>query len=116
MTKTRRLSRRYQVDNGDVSVRIIVGEGQVGTSLVEVDGIEIASGGLARVRLGSGEELPGKTARVITTVTDVQRATNRTSVRYVLEGGSEQAIFDKEAEVENEGGSVQYIARFRFET
>ncbi len=115
MPITKRLTRRYQVARDDVTLRIIVGDGQIGTSLVKVDGVELASGHVAMVRLGAGNALKGATARVITTVTDVQRGTNHTSIRYVLSGGVDEATFDTDADVPRDGGSVQYIARFRFE-
>ena len=115
MLVTKRLNRRYQIGTGEVTLRIVVGEGQFGNSLVEIDDVEVASGAVAMVRLGAGGDLVGKVARVVTTVTDVQRSTNRTSMRYVLSGGPEEETFEETADVETDGGSVQYVVRFRFE-
>lgn len=114
MPRIARVQGEYQVGDGDVTLRIAVGEGQLGTSLVRLDGKELASGSLGMLLLGPGPALAGRRIRVATTVTDVQRLTNRTSVRYVLSGGPEEAAFDAKAEVEKEGDTVHYTARFDF--
>jgi hypothetical protein len=114
MPKLKRVHGEYQVGDGDVTLRIAVGDGQLGTSLVRLDDRDLASGSLGMLLLGPGGALAGRRLRIATTVTDVQRLTNRTSVRYTLSGGPEEARFDAAAEVEHEGDSVHYSARFDF--
>jgi hypothetical protein len=114
MPQLKRVQGEYRVGHADVTLRIVVGEGQIGTSLVRLDDRDIASGAIAMVRIGAGSELAGRRLRVATTVTDVQRLTNRTSVRYVLSGGPEDATFDAAAKVDEDGGSIHYAARFDF--
>jgi hypothetical protein len=114
MPRVKRLQGQYRVGDGDVTLRIAVGDGQIGTSLVRLDDKELASGSLGMLLLGPGPALVGRRLRVATTVTDVQRLTNRTSVRYALSGGAEEARFDARADVAEEGGTVHYMARFDF--
>jgi len=114
MPRTKRVQGEYRVGDGDVTLRITVGDGQIGTSLVRLDDQDVASGAIAMLVVGSGPALVGRRLRVATTVTDVQRLTNRTSMRYLLSGGPDDATFDAAAEVEEEGGSIHYAARFDF--
>ncbi len=114
MPRLKRLQGEYRVTDADVTLRIVVGQGQIGTSLVRLDDKDVASGAIAMLVIGAGPALVGRRLRVATTVTDVQRLTNRTSVRYVLSGGPEPAVFDTTADVEEEGGSIHYTARFDF--
>lgn len=108
----RRLNRSYTVSTGPVELRIVVGHGQLGSSVVKLDGVEIASGMLGMLKLGKGRDLKGSKLAVSTTVTDVQRSSNRTSVTYVLSGGSSTETYPLSADVETDGGSVLYIGRF----
>jgi hypothetical protein len=112
MAKIKRLKHTYRVGAGEVTLRLIVGEGQVGTSLVRLGERDLASGAVAMVFVGTGPEVAGQQLSVATTVTDVQRFTNRTSVRYLLSGGPEDAAFEASADVDAEGGSIHYVARF----
>lgn len=112
MAKIKRVRGTYAVGAGEVTLRIVVGEGQFGTSLVRLDTVDLASGTVAMVRIGAAPEIVGKQIAVSTTVTDVQRFTNRTAVQYVLSGGPEQSEFRASGEVDEEGGSIHYVARF----
>jgi hypothetical protein len=95
-----------------VTLRLLMGEGQLGTSLVRLGDRDLASGAIAMVLVGKGPEVAGQQLRVATTVTDVQRFTNRTSVRYLLTGGTEEAEFEASGDVDSEGGSIHYVAKF----
>jgi hypothetical protein len=112
MAKIKRLNRQYQVGQGDLTLRLQVGEGQFGTSLVRLGDRDLASGAVAMVLIGAGPDVAGQKLLVATTVTDVQRFTNRTSVRYVLTGGPQDAEFEAAAQVDEEGGSVHFRAQF----
>lgn len=110
--RIRRLKRSYDVGSGSVELRIVVGDGQLGSTVVELDGVEIASGVLAMLKLGKGKDLKGSKLAVATTVTDVQRSSNRTSVTYELSGGTSKEVHPMNAEVAKDGGSVLYLAKF----
>jgi len=112
----RRINRPYTVGRGAVELRIVVGDGQLGSTVAKLDGVETASGILAMLRIGDGPDLKGSKLRVGTTVTDVQRGNNHTSVTYELSGGQPSpAPFPMDADADHSGGSVMYIATFTFE-
>lgn len=113
MAKRKTLTAAYPVATGPVTLRVMVGEGQLGSSLVTLGKTELASGAIAFLSLGSGALLRGKTLRVTTMVTDVQRMTNRTSVTYVLQGGPSDREYRLEQPVADQGDSVDYTATFR---
>jgi len=108
----RRINRSYTVGRDPVELRIVVGDGQLGSSVVKLDGVEIASGILAMLRIGEGKDLKGSKLRVATAVTDVQRASNRTSVTYELSGGPTTDTHLLQADAEADGGSVFYVGTF----
>ena len=112
---TRRLNRTYTVRKAPVILRIVIGDGQFGSSVVRLDGQEIASGAIAMLLLGDGAGLRGSKATVATTVTDVQRGTNRTSVTFELSGGLTTDVHPVNADADRDGGSVLYVARFTFQ-
>lgn len=111
----RRLNRTYTVRKAPVILRIVVGDGQFGSSVVRLDGEEIASGAIAMLLVGDGAGLRGSKVAVATTVTDVQRNTNRTSMTYELSGGPTTDVHPVDANVDQDGGSVLYVARFTFQ-
>jgi hypothetical protein len=100
----------YEVDDGPVVLRIYIGEGQFGSSAVLLGEAELASGNLAMVRVGMGTWVRGQRLIITSTVTDVQRRHNRTSVTYELSGGKKTQKHKLEHEVDEGGGSVIYTA------
>jgi hypothetical protein len=84
------LARKYKVGTRTVSLSLIIGEGQFGTSDVFIDDERIlrASGSFGKLRLGGGAELAGKTILVRTIVNDTVAQTNRMTLTYRLTGGS----------------------------
>ena len=102
----------FSVGSGPVTLRIVIGDAQLGTSLVLLDGEEIASGSIALLRLPAPADLVGKRLTIVTTVTDVQRMTNRTSVTYVLTGGAGDWEYRSAESVDEENASVVYKATF----
>lgn len=111
----RRLNRTYAVGRAPVVLRIVVGGGQFGSSVIRLDGQEIASGAIAMLLIGDGNDVRGSKLAVATTVTDVQRGTNRTSVTYELSGGPAADTHPLNADVDRDGGSVLYLAKFTFQ-
>lgn len=102
----------YAVDAGDVTLTVIIGDGQLGSSLVRLGEKELATGDIDRLKIGKGSAIAGKELFVKTVVADVNDNTNHTSVRYELKGGAADQTFDLDASVDEEGGSVIYRATF----
>lgn len=107
-----KLQTDYEVDTGDVTLTIIIGDGQIGTSLVRLDGKELAIGDVTELKLGKGSSLAGKELFIKTVVADVNDKTNNTSVSYQLKGGVSDREFHLDGSVNEEGGSVIYRAAF----
>lgn len=104
----------YHIGNGDVKLSIIIGEAQIGSSLVKIEAKELARGDeVTDCSLGKGTDLLGKTVIVKTVVNDVNDKTNHTCVTYQLKGGKEDAQFYLEGTVANEGDPMLYRAEFK---
>jgi hypothetical protein len=108
------LKESYTVDEGDVKLAVVVGEGQKGYSEVLVDGVLRTSGAtILDFNLGRGSELAGRRLRITSAVTDTNPHTNRTTVTYTLAGGLSDKAFQLSYEVDNPGETVDYDAIFR---
>jgi hypothetical protein len=104
----------YHVADKEVKISVVIGEAQIGSSLVMLDEKEKAKGEkIVDCSLGNGPDLKGKTLLVKTTVNDVSDKTNLTSVTYQLKGGKEDANYLLDATVANEGDSMLYRATFK---
>ena len=103
----------YQTGAGKVTLDIVVGDGQIGASVVKLNQKEIARDQILGLNLGEGNTLTGKTITVKSVVTDVNDATNKTSISYIFKRGVKQ-IFQSKAEVDQNGDSIIYRALFRF--
>lgn len=112
MAPNPRLETTYEVGDGDVSLAVIIGDGQIGTSIVRLDQKEIARGDFEGRPIGAGAELAGKELLIKTVVTDVNESTDHTSVTYMLSGGPREQRFSLHAMVPNAGESIIYRAFF----
>jgi len=108
------LTTTYTVGTGDVFLTIVVGEAQLGSSVVKLGGKEIGRGEIKELKLGTGSQLAGKKISVKTVVTDTNDKTNHTSVRYALTGGVAEARHDLSIDVDQEGESVIYRIEIEF--
>ena len=106
------LNTEYEVGAGDVTLTVVIGEGQLGSSLVKVGEKQLTIGDVTKLKVGKGSAVAGKDLFIKTVVTDVNDKTDRTSVRYELKGGTVDKTFDLDATVDEEGGSVIYRATF----
>lgn len=71
----------------EVAVVATIGNGQLGGWAILLDGQFIQGGNTpARVVLGTGSELVGRTLEVSASITDVQGATDRMSLRVEVTG------------------------------
>lgn len=103
----------YEISSGEVTVSVVIGEGQIGSSLVRLGTREITIGAVTKQKIGKGTALGGKELFIKTVVTDVSDQTNRLSVRYELKGGKANKVFDLESTVAEEGDSVVFRATFK---
>jgi hypothetical protein len=111
------LNTTYHVDDGVVTLTIVIGDGQLGSSRVSLDDTIIGQGdAIENLRLGEGSGLDGKTLAVKSVVTDVNDQTNHTSITYSLRGGAAPADYELDATVAEEGDSVIYRATIALET
>jgi TIR domain-containing protein len=106
------LELEYAVGTGDVILEIDVGNGQLGSSRVEVDGQVISSSNRSNFSLGRGDTLVDKVLSVATVVSDVNAATNKLGVHYRLSGGPDQFSWT----VSNPSTSESRLRTFRTAT
>jgi hypothetical protein len=89
-----------------------VGEGQPGVTTVFFDHEKKASRQkVSRLPLGDGAEIRGKILVVSTTVVDLLKEHDRTSVTLVLANGTEQKFPDSEEATDS--GLVNYLFAIR---
>jgi hypothetical protein len=104
----------YAVDDDVVRITVTPGEGQKAHVKIWISDVPITSGTkIVNFPIGRGSDVAGKDLDVATTVTDTNPQTNRTSVTYILAGGSEDHIFNQHFEVSKEGETVDYFATFK---
>jgi hypothetical protein len=63
-------------DESDVTLTVIVGDGQFGTSLVNVGTIAFPAGDVTNLSLGKGKDVRNKTLSIKSVVTDTNDKTN----------------------------------------
>lgn len=110
--KTIESAHPYKVGDGIVHLKVTIGPGQFGSSLVTVGDKEYDQARTVDVDLGSGADLKGKVAKVFSVVTDTNRQTNMTSVTYRLTGGPSPLEATLSVRVDQERDSVDYLAKF----
>jgi hypothetical protein len=103
----------YQTAPGKVRFDIVIGNAQIGASVVKLNKTEVARGDISDLDLGSGNTLAGKSLTIKSVVTDVNDSTNRTSIKYVFRRGQDLQEFLSKVEVENNGESIIYRALFK---
>ena len=80
--KTVDLRADYEVDSKPVKLTIIVGDAQIGSSVVALEKSEKGRGDIDDLPIGPGPKVRGKKLKTKSVVTDVNDMTNRTSVTY----------------------------------
>lgn len=108
-----KLETMYEVVADKVYLTIIIGEKQIGSSLVKLNNEILQMGDIKNLEIGLGSDIAGKTLITKTVVTDVNDQTNRTSVSYFLKGGKTDKDFSLDATVAEEGASIIYRAKFK---
>lgn len=102
----------YFVADRDIDIDITIGEAQLGSSLLRLDGKQLAKGDIQHLTISNSTPLKDKVLFVKTIVSDVNDKTNLTSVVYTLRGGKIDQTFRLSVTVEDEGDSVIYRAWF----
>jgi len=106
----------YQVAGDPITLSVIIGQAQLGRSVVKLEGEVVRRGiNIRRAEIAAGGELTGKVLTIKSVVTDVNDKTNRLSVRYELDGGPEPLVEDVETIVEQEGDSAIFRMTITFE-
>jgi len=108
------LNTDFHVGEGNLTLTIVIGDKQFGTSTVKLDGQILLMGDVQDFLIGPGPDLIGKTLFVKTMVSDQNDATNRTSVTYTFHDGANEQKYGLDATVGEDGASITYRATFRF--
>jgi hypothetical protein len=98
--------------DGDVTITVIIGEGQIGGGVIKLDGEQVSVTPVEEHLLGSGNALKGKTLLVKNIVSDENPSTNNTSVSYVFKQMGNNQTFVSKAEVEHDKDVIGYWAKF----
>ena len=107
------LSASYQcADNKVVVLSVVIGDAQIGSSVVFLGDEEVASGDIKDCKVGKGTAVNGKELGIKTVVTDVNDKTNQMSVTYKLTGGQSAQTFVSKGTVETNGDSLIFRAIF----
>ena len=114
MKKEVKFNTEYEVSSKDILLTIVIGNGQPGSSRVKLNGKLIAGRDINGLVIGKGNEIKGSTLKITTVVNDFQINTNRTSVQYLLSGGTESKRYYLEANVDIDGDSVYYFTNIKF--
>jgi len=107
---------KYVVVDAPVTLTVVVGERQYGSSIVFLDDEMIANGDIRNLTLGRGPALVGRTATVYTLVTDIRSGTDEMSVTWSLSGGADYASATKSRAVAASFGSQMFKGIFHFTT
>ncbi len=102
----------YEVASGQVTLSVIVGDAQIGSSVVKLGSREVARGVIADAPIGVGAEIRKQPLFLKSVVTDVNDSTNHTSVTYALRGGRKDQQFLSAGTVDQNGDSIIYRAKF----
>lgn len=115
--KTIKHTSKYKVGSGQgqVHLRVVIGEGQFGSSSVVVGASLFPQVRTFDENIGLPAELNGKLISAISVVTDTNKQTNLTSVTYELSGGPQPFGHSSEVTVDRDGDSVMFIAEIQLE-
>jgi len=102
-------------DASVVKLTVIVGNAQIGGSIVQFDGDPkiLAKGGVNGLPLGQGINLKGKKLLVTTNVLDSNPSSMRIAVKHQFENGTpaEARLSDK---VDNAGDTFSWVTTYNF--
>jgi hypothetical protein len=102
----------HEVGEPQNRLSVVVGDAQIGASIVKLGKKTLGTGTITDLVLGAGPALRGKPLYVKSAVTDVNDSTNHTSLTYRFRSGSAIREYVSMASVDVEGDSVIYRAKF----
>jgi hypothetical protein len=105
----------YTVGQNEVFLTVSIGDAQIGGSIVLIGSKAIGRNQIEKLSLGDGADLKGKSVKIKTTVADVNDQSNRTSVTYKFSGGPNPLNTEVTSEVDNDGDSMVFNAKFALE-
>jgi hypothetical protein len=108
------LSTEYVVGDGPITLSVVIGNKQLGASLVKVGTREVARGDVTGLNLGKGVALKGQRAVIKAIVTDINDQTDLTTYHLELLGGLADARHDLSMMVDQPGDSVVYRVHVDF--
>ena len=107
------LKTEYNVkEQESISLNIVIGDAQIGASIVYLEDKEIGRGEIQKLKIGLGSTIKGKKLKIKSVVTDVNDMTKQTSITYELIGGIFDQSFCSKGTVEENGDSIIYRAIF----
>lgn len=90
-----------------------IGDAQVGGTAMRLNGSPIVVNPIGPTKIGSnGQDLRRSVLQVITTVRDINPATNRTSVTHKVSGGLADEDFPYEIAVKKDKGTARYFITY----
>jgi hypothetical protein len=98
----------YVVGPGRIFLTVLIGNAQIGSSLVKLGEKEIGRGNINNLPIGNGSELVEQVLSIKSIVSDVSDKTNLITVRYTLKGGKIDKDYDLREEVAEEGDSTTF--------
>jgi hypothetical protein len=106
----------YQVKkNTPVFLEILIGDAQVGGTAMRLNGASVVVNPTGRTQIGKdGQDLRRSVLNVITTVKDVNKDTNKTSVTHKVTGGLSTQDFPYAVEVKADKGVARYLITYVF--
>ncbi|HEV8356002.1 MAG TPA: hypothetical protein VGQ17_04455 [Gemmatimonadales bacterium] len=107
-------STSYQVAKDDVLLTVVIGEQQLGSSIVWLDDNVLKEGDVDKLKVGKGSALVGHRVTIKTVVTDTNDMTDRTSTTIILEGGTAPAEHTLSVDVDENGDSAIYRSKVEF--
>lgn len=109
-----KLNTTYPVSAKKVRLSIVIGDGNLGTTVVMLEEDILGIGTITDLELGKGSTLKGKALRTKTVVTDFNDKTQDLSVTYNMEGGEHPFSFTLNATTESVGASENFYAEIQF--
>lgn len=103
----------YEVGAGDVKLTIVIGNAQIGSSIVNLGDVEKGHGDIDGLIIGSGPKIRGKSLKTKSVVKDINDQSNKTVITYRLSGGKRNQSFTSSAVLDQNGDSMVYRALFR---
>ena len=109
------ISESYKTAHGPVKLSIVIGDAQLGTSVIKLGLQELTRGpDITGFEIGQGPKLAGLVLSIKSVVTDVNDKTQHTSITYLLTGGEKPVSLQLSEAVKESGDSIIYRATVEF--